>query len=172
MNDQPPSIRWWSKGARGSGSPEGDCDENDIPDSLDIASHYAGDLNGNGTIDTCELDYVPGSYDNRSSGWEVAAEHGDTLALERTFGKRVGYAIQCFVPRQSGLARLVVRDSTGRLVAAITDCLEPGAHQVWWALRGKNGLLVEPGLTYRLRLEQGSRSVERLICWRRELRWF
>jgi len=149
------------------GPPEGDCDSNEIPDSLDIANHYADDLDHDGSIDTCEPTYVPGSYDNRAAGWEVAAARGDTLLLLRSFGERVGIALQCYVPQGAGTARLLVRERSGAEVATISNCLEPGAHQLFWALRRSNGLLAERGVEYVICLEQGRRSVRKVVCWRR-----
>jgi hypothetical protein len=154
-----------------AGPPEGDCDENGIPDSLDIANHYADDNNHNQEIDTCELDYVPGGYDNRTSAWASIAAKADTLTLFRTFAKRVGIVMECYVPEQSGAARLLVRDAAGKEVAVITDCLAPGAHRAFWPLRDHNGLLVANKTEYLVCLEQGARSTQRLVRWNRDFRF-
>jgi hypothetical protein len=153
------------------GPPAGDCDENGIPDSVDIANQYADDNNHNGEIDTCEIDPVPGSYDPRTKAWESMAAQADTLAMFRTFGKAVGVVMECYVPARGGTARLVVRDTTGIEVATISECVSPGAHRAFWPLRDKNGLLISKDVMYVISLEQGSHSTRRTVRWNHEYRF-
>src|SRR5262245_61654108 len=153
------------------GPPEGDCDYNGIPDSLDLLNQYAEDLNNNGEIDTCEPIHVPGTFDNRNAAWETRAREVDTLALFRTFEPAVGYAIECYVPIGSTPARLIVRKRSGEELAAINDCVSPGPHELFWALRNSHGLLVERNVEYVLCLELAGRSVKRRLRWDREFRF-
>lgn len=152
-----------------NGPPAGDCDENGIPDSLDIARRYADDLNHNHELDTCELYYIPGGFDSRDSRWEDVAVQADTLALFRSFAKHVGIAIQCYVPSGSRPAQLLVRNNSGVNLATIADSLSSGPHWTSWGLRNSAGHLVTRGVEYVICLEQGGRSIQRTVCWRREV---
>lgn len=154
-----------------AGPPEGDCNENEIPDSVDIANQYEDDNNHNGEIDPCEIDAVPGSYDPRTKAWESTAARADTLAMFRTFAKRVGIVMECYVPARSGTARLVVRDTAGIQVSTISECLSPGAHRAFWPLRDGNGLIISKDVVYVISLEQGSHSTRRAVRWNREYRF-
>jgi len=150
---------------------EDDCDENAIPDSVDIALGVAHDLNENKIIDDCESEPVLGSYDEDFVSWAGRAKEADTLALCRVFGPEVGYAIECFVPPTERDAKLLVRSTHGEEVAVISSCLPAGSSLHYWPLRKANGLLAEPDSTYFISLET-LRANRRLAArWGRGLKF-
>jgi hypothetical protein len=146
---------------------EDDCDGNDVTDSLDIANGYADDSNHNHIPDICEPTSLPGSYMQDFSEWSRVARAADSLDMRRVFGSRVGYAIQCFIPKSAGSGRLLVRERGGKELAVISECVPEGPSRYYWPLRGSNGLLAEPDREYSLSLEAGTRQVRRALRWGR-----
>ena len=140
-----------------------DCNENGIPDEMDIRLGYADDLNGNYRIDNCEVGYRGLSA---SWGWWRAADIPDSVYFSVRHTGLSEITIRYTVPPSDRpvWVKLEVFDQAGSEVLRLTDeLIENGVYVKKWDRRA-NGEPLAAG-TYDFRLSVGSIRSERQMAW-------
>jgi len=146
-----------------------DCDDNGIPDSIDIRVGACDDVNHNGVIDQCDGDTsLFGHYHNTS--WRRFAATRDTAyfwsAYDVAPDRSAEVMIRFTVPPGKHAVSLAVFEVSGPEVRQLVkDRLVSGGYESTWVLNNSDGRVVAPG-RYDLRLKIDERQYSRPVQWR------
>jgi flagellar hook capping protein FlgD len=147
-----------------------DCNNNGVPDAVDIREGTEDDSNHNGIIDACEPDTnLPANP--HSNRWRALRAAPDTSYFWAGFRNRPVddggeiVAVRYTVPGEGARVRLDVFDARGFLVATPVNAEQDGgAYESAWNRAGADGKVLAPGM-YRLRLTVDGHTYVRRVRW-------
>jgi hypothetical protein len=145
-----------------------DCDENGIPDSIDIRDGADDDVNGNGIIDQCDGDTsLLANYHN--SSWRQFASKPDTAffwtAFDRAPDSETSVWIRFTVPPGKHQVHVTVLAEKREIRQLVKAVLEGGSYERYWNQRDAAGHAVTQG-RYRMRLTIDQHEYMRVVQWR------
>lgn len=143
-----------------------DCDENGIPDSLDIIAQTAPDSNHNWLDDFCDTDTAVVASVS-SDSWKTLACQPDTAFLRAIHVSNNRVLIQYTVPKAGADVRLDIADAKGALVRQLVrERQSCGAYAKYWDQTYAGGRPASDNQIYSIQLTVGSRTFHAFARWR------
>jgi len=138
------------------GGPPGDCNDNGVPDSIDIAQRMEDDVNGNGIADYCDpVDSVRYS-NNRFDGIWQQMHNVRGASYFRVRHNSFGLTIRYTVPPGGAHVTLDVLNARNQILGVIHAARDTsGAYEIDWdKTMGNSDEPIAPGsYTFRLRID-------------------
>jgi hypothetical protein len=148
--------------------PPGDCNDNGLPDSIDIAQHMEDDVNGNGIADYCDpVDSVRYS-NNRFDGTWQEMHNARGASYFRVRHNPFGITIRYTVPPGGARVTLDLLNARNHVLGVIHAARDTsGAYEINWdKTLGGSDEPVSPG-RYTFRLRVAGRSYTARQRWLR-----